>query len=382
MTLETCDVVVIGAGAFGAWTAHHLVRSGQRVTLLDAYGPANSRASSGGETRIIRMSYGSNEVYTRWCLDSLSQWKALAQTSGVPIFKPAGMLRLAGPQPGTAAASPPTLKALGVPHERLEPAALAKRFPQIALDGVSFGLYEPGSGVLLARRGIAIVVAGFERSGGAFAIARAVAPRGSKSLATLETTAGEIRAAKYVFACGPWLKTLFPDIVGPLLTVPRAEVFFLGPQPGDSRFAMPAMPAWADEIDDTYGVPDIESRGFKVGIDPPDTFADPDSQERVVSHASIERMRAYVARRFPGLAGSPLVETRVCQYEETTSGDYILDRHPDFDNVWIAGGGSGHGFKMGPAVGAYVADRVVKGDSPDARFTLRSHRESTTLTVR
>jgi glycine/D-amino acid oxidase-like deaminating enzyme len=184
-----------------------------------------------------------------------------------------------------------------------------------------------------------------------------------------------------VFACGPWLPKLFPDLLGPLIRVPRAEVFFLGVPAGDRHFAAPEMPGWIDETSDTYGTPDIDYRGFKVGIDPPPTPFDPDTGTRVVSEASLARMRAYVRKRFPALAEAPVVETRVCQYEETASGDFLIDRHPDFDNVWIAGGGSGHGFKLGPSVGEYVAERVLRGDAPDPRFTIATHRRGSVRAV-
>ena len=85
-------VAIVGAGVFGAWTAHHLQEQGHKVTLIDAWGPAHSRASSGGESRLTRAAYGKDEIYTRMAMDSLPQWKALSAISGLPIFVPAGIL--------------------------------------------------------------------------------------------------------------------------------------------------------------------------------------------------------------------------------------------------------------------------------------------------
>ena len=142
--------------------------------------------------------------------------------------------------------------------------------------------------------------------------------------------------------------------------------------PGDDQFSAGSLPTWLIQADEVYGMPDLESRGFKIAFDSHGQRVDPDTQTRVVSAESIERVRAYVAKRFPALANSPIVETRVCQYENTSNGDFLIDRHPDFDNVWLVGGGSGHGFKHGPAVGEYVTARILHGGAVDFRFSLAS----------
>lgn len=368
------DVAVIGAGVFGVWTAEYLLRAGRSVLLLDAWGPGHSRATSGGETRLIRMSYGANTLYTQWTARALTEWEALGSDCGEAIFHRTGVLRMGPADHPYIAASVRTLQALGLPFEQLDGAALAKRFPQIGAEGLGAGLLEPGSGVLLARRGVQAAAERCRRAGAELRVDAALPPGGSGELREISTAAGStFRARQFVFACGPWLPKLFPELLGGLIRVPRAEVFFLGLAGGDRRFAAPAMPGWIDETADTYGTPDIEYRGFKVGIDPPPAPFDPDTGSRLVTEESIARMRRYVRRRFPSLADAPVVETRVCQYEETASGDFLIDRHPAFSNVWLAGGGSGHGFKLGPSVGAYVAERVLRGDAPEPRFRLATH---------
>jgi sarcosine oxidase len=368
------DVAVIGAGVFGVWTAEHLLRAGRSVALLDAWGPGHSRATSGGETRLIRMSYGANTLYTQWTIRALDEWKALGNHCEEPIFHRTGVLRMGPAGYPYITESEKTLTKLGSPFEHLDAAALAARFPQIGMEQLGAGLFEPDSGVLLARRGIQAAAERCSKRGASVMVDAALPPTGRGELRELATASGAtVRAKCFVFACGPWLPKLFPELLGKLITVPRAEVFFLGLPAGDRRFAAPAMPGWIDETSDTYGTPDIEYRGFKVGIDPPRAPFDPDTAVRVVSDESIARMRAYVRKRFPMLAEAPVVETRVCQYEETASGDFLIDRHPDFGNVWIAGGGSGHGFKLGPSVGEYVAERVLRGDAPDPRFAIATH---------
>src|SRR5262249_23344086 len=119
-----------------------------------------------------------------------------------------------------------------------------------------------------------------------------------------------------------------------------------------------------------YGIPDLENRGFKISIDRHGMEIDPDTAERSVTESVLTEVRAYLAHRFPSLKDAPLLEARVCQYENTSSGDFLIDRHPDFDDAWLVGGGSGHGFKHGPALGEYVAARIVEGGEVQERFTL------------
>lgn len=374
MTREaTFDVVVIGAGVFGVWTAWHLAKRKQRVMLVEAYGPAHARASSGGETRIIRMSYGPDEIYTRWSQRSLVQWKELFATMGERLFHQTGVLWLAREADSCLSQSLTNLKRCGVRHEVLERAELERRFAQINFDGVAQGLIEPESGVLMARRAVNCAVESAVQQGVELWIAQVLTPRGNGRLESIETATGErISAGSLVFACGPWLGKVFPELLGPRIFPTRQEVFFFGSPPGDRRFAPPALPTWLFQADEVYGMPDIESRGLKLARDTHGERVDPDTQSRLVSREGADWARNYVARRFPAMKDAPIVETRVCQYENTSSGDFLIDRHPDFSNVWLAGGGSGHGFKHGPAVGEYVAALALGEGSEEARFALAS----------
>ncbi len=368
---KTYDVAVIGAGVFGAWTAWHLARRKQRVLLVDAYGPANARASSGGESRIMRMGYGADELYTRWAQRSLAQWKELFAATKQPLFLETGVLWLAGDDDTRLRQTSATLKRCNVAHEELDAAKLEKCYPQIGLDGVKWGLFEPNSGVLMARRGVATVVEDAVRLGAEYRCAQAINPREAGRVEHISTRNGErIAARQFVFACGPWLGKVFPDVLGSRIFPSRQEVFFFGIPGGDARFAPPALPTWLFQEDEVYGMPDIESRGLKMAFDRHGERVDPDTQPRIVSPAMAEAARKYVARRFPALRDAPIVETRVCQYENTSNGDFLIDRHPEMENVWFAGGGSGHGYKHGPAAGEYVAGQLLDGARAEPRFLL------------
>ncbi len=359
---KTYDVAVIGAGVFGAWTAYCLRQSGATVALLDAYGPANARASSGGESRIIRMGYGADEIYTRWSLRALPLWKQLFAQAGRPeLFQLTGVLWIAHEKYQYALDTVTTLTKLHVPFEKLSLEELRHRYPQIAFEGDAWGILEPESGVLMARRAVQAVAEQAQKIGADFRAGQALAPASGGHLDAVKTSSGEtISAGTFVFACGPWLPKLFPEILANRMFISRQEIFFFGVPAGTSQFLPQALPTWLYLRDEFYGMPDLESRGFKVADDHHGPIVDPDTQPRMASVQAIAAARAFITKRFPELKHAPIVESRVCQYENTSNGDFLIDRHPDFDNVWLMGGGSGHGFKHGPSLGEYVAALVLQ----------------------
>ena len=370
------DVVVVGAGVFGAWTSWHLGRRGRKVLLVDAYGPGNARSSSGGESRIIRMGYGADEFYTRWAQRSLVLWKEFLGFNRPGLFHETGVLWLASDGDARVRETASALTRCGIEFEKLQRRELEKRYPQIGLDGIAAGLLEPNSGVLMARRAVMALVEFAMENGMEYSVAEIVMPAKADragGLATITTRSGErIEAGQFVFACGAWLGKLFPSVLGERIFPSRQEVFFFGIPSGDRSFSPGALPTFLFQGDESYGMPDLESRGFKIALDRHGVRVDPDTQSRIVSAEAADEVRRYVAKRFPGLRQAPIVETRVCQYENTSSGDFLIDRHPEMENVWFVGGGSGHGFKHGPAVGEYVAARMLDGAEGEPRFSFSS----------
>lgn len=363
-------MAVVGAGVFGAWTARHLQSRGFRVALIDEYGPASSRASSGGETRIIRMGYGSQEIYSRMSWDSLASWKELERLTGERFFAETGVLFLARERDAHTTETAATLKKLKIPHEILERPELVKRYPQIDFGPVTWAVSEPRSGALFARRSVQVVVRDFQKGGGELILGEAEAPSTDGAVTSIRVGDRKVEAGNFVFACGPWLGKVFPDVLGERIFPTRQEVFYFGVPPGDDRFSPPRMPAWIDFGAEIYGIPDLETRGFKVALDKHGERFDPDLGQRIVTPESTALVKAFVAERFPALKDAPIVGSEVCQYENSSNGDFLIDRHPEHPNVWLVGGGSGHGFKHGPAVGAYVADRISKGGPTDVKFSL------------
>ncbi|HEV3331331.1 MAG TPA: FAD-dependent oxidoreductase [Bryobacteraceae bacterium] len=375
------EVVVVGAGVFGSWTAWHLARAGKSVLLLDALGPGHARSSSGGESRILRMGYGPDAIYTNMAWRSLTLWRELIG----PLFHRTGVLWLAREGDPYSNATRRTLESASVPIEILAAREIAKRYPQIQLSSRhDHAIFEPEAGALLARRAVAAVVEDAVSQGVEYALEAVESPTGSGSLPSLRTLSGNsIRATTFVFACGPWLPKLFPALLGDRIRPSRQEVFFFSPPPGDPRFAPPQLPVWIDftEPRGPYGFPDLESRGCKLAFDRHGPPFDPDNGDRRIFDAGVREARAFLAERFPALSQAPLTEFRVCQYENTSNGDFLIDRHPDFENVWLAGGSSGHGFKHGPAVGEYLSARILSGGPVDPRFSLESKGRSENRTV-
>ena len=370
---KTWDVAVIGAGVFGAWTAHHLLAAGKSVMLVDAFGPANSRASSGGESRIIRMGYGPDEIYTRWSLRSLGLWVDFFRRVNRPLFHRAGVLWIARGEDRYLSETLLTLDQLKVPFERFSGTDLKERYGQITFEPDDWGLLEPESGVLMARQAVQALVGDAIQRGAFYQRSSVTRLAARGRLASVTTGNGDVvRAGEFIFACGPWLPQLFPEVLEGRIQPTRQEVFFFGQPHGDRSFSAPAFPAWIDFGHEIYGIPDIENRGFKIALDRHGPAFDPATGERTPTAENLQEVRKYLAWRFPVLKDSPVLEARVCQYENTSTGDFLIDRHPDSENVWLVGGGSGHGFKHGPALGEYVAGRILNGGAVEPRFSLAS----------
>ena len=361
------DIVVVGAGTFGMWTALNLQRLGARVTVVDAYGAGNSRQTSGGETRGVRTSYGDRphgRLWTRWANEAIRKWTAwdeMGRDRLLPrLFFNTGDLILREATSEYIENTRAHWNALGTPYEPLTADEVAYRWPWVRFENLGVALYEPAAGVVRARRAIESVARVFEEEGGTIRIARAAI--GARNGARLETVAVEggeaISAETVVFACGPWFPKVFPRLMGNRIRISIGHVFYFAVPPGDTRFAFPNMPS--------YGVPGCtgwpalppDHRGFRVRTGGR-VGDDPDTSDRWIPAESHERPRQILERHFPDLVGAPINETRACHYESSVDRNFIVDHHPDFNNVWLLGGGSSEAFKFGPVLGEYIARRML-----------------------
>ena len=361
---RAADVIVIGAGAWGGWTALHLQRMGASVTLVDQYGPGNSRASSGDETRGVRTAYGAKEQWSWWASEAIRRWIRFDEEYGramrMRLFFQTGDLICRTAMEPFLEETLATWKKYGIRHDVLTGDEARYRYPAMKLDDIEVALLEHDAGVVRARRACEVVAEVFRQEGGTIVTARVDhgARQGRRAQNVTLTPGGSLAAETFVFACGPWLWKVFPDVLGARMRTPMGHVYYFGTPVGDDRFSFPNMPSY--NFPGVTGWPALtpDNRGFRVRAGGRG-HSDPDTVERWIDPEHFTRPRAVLSARFPAIADAPLLETRACHYELSVSRNFIIDRVPDRDNVWIAGAGNAEGYKMGPVVGEYVANRVL-----------------------
>jgi len=359
------SAIVVGAGAFGASLADRLVTNGWEVTLVDRYEPGDPRSESGGETRLLRFAHGRDALYTRLAWRARELWREL----GRGVLVDSGMAWFARREGGWEAESELVLRAEGIGAERLAPSEAGRLFPSLSTHDLEFVLLEPEAGVLRAGDGVRALVARALEGGLTLDRGEAV-PDASAAL----VAGRRLEADHVVWACGAWLTKLFPEAVE--LRVSRQELVLFDAPP---EWTSPGTPAWLDFDASFYGHGLIEPYGMKVASDREGEPTDPDRRPREASAATLADARAYLAQRFPALAEAPVRSAPVCHYSLTPDASFVFARHPERERVWLLGGGSGHGFKHGPAIAEQVADVLAGRAGPDPRFALGERRPSGAL---
>jgi glycine/D-amino acid oxidase-like deaminating enzyme len=357
------SIIVVGAGAFGGWSALFLLRRGLHVTLIDAWGAGNSRSTSGDETRVIRSTYGANEFYFDMNVRALELWKENEKLWSKKLFFNTGVLWFCYEEKTPILDdSIPFARKHHKEYDYLTLSELSRKFPVVRTDDLHHAFFDPYGGYLKARESCQAVLDAFIKEGGKFvqAFVNPVQIR-SGALHQLNLSDGTTtHADAYLFACGSWLGQLFPDVLGKVITCTKQEAYYFG-TPKEQALAYDSLPAWidVDGKDFYYGIPGNAQRGFKIGVDRRGEAFDPTEGERIYNPAVLQHARSFISHRFPGLKNAPLVESRVCPYENSPDGNFIFEKHPEAGNVIFLGGGSGHGFKHGPALGEWVTERLV-----------------------
>jgi sarcosine oxidase len=347
------SAIVIGAGVFGASLADRLARDGWEVTLVDRFEPGHPRAESGGETRLIRCSHGPDGFYTRSARRALGLWREL----GEGVLVESGVAWFARREDGWEAASERVLREAGIPVERLAPSEAARMFPSIALDDLAFVLHEPEAGVLRAADGVRALVRRAQEAGAQVVVGNA-APDRSSVLVDGTRLEGDV----VVWACGAWLGRLFPELASLRVTFQQLVVFEAPPE-WDG-------PGWVDFDAAFYGHARVEGVGFKVGPDMDGVEVDPETRPLEATAEGIALAREYLGHRFPALAGAPVASAPGCHYGLTPDGEFLFAPHPEHPGVWLLGGGSGHGYKHGPALAEHVAAVLTGAAQAEPRFAL------------
>ncbi len=394
-------VIVIGAGSWGAFTSLNLRKAGHKVTLIDQYGAANSRATSGDETRGIRSSYGDRtltpELWTSWARQSIQQWREFdaehAKRFGTRYFFTTGDAIFREKPESFTTRTQELWTAQGVKFEVLTNDEAMKRWPHINSANNSVVLYEPDAGVARARDSVQAAVALGRDAGVNFRLGR-VTPgpiRNGKMDGITLADGTRLTADAYVFCCGPWMDKVLPEAMKNRMRVPLGHVCYFGPPLGDDRFVFPNIPSWNVPGVTGWASLPVDSYGFRVrgaiapppppqaaGADDDDTpppppqqqaaidprQQDPDLSSRWSNQERIDGSRNVLKKYFPALAEAPLLATRSCHYESSVNRNFIVDHVPGADNAWIAGLGQAEGFKFSIVLGNYIAKRVT-GDAGD-----------------
>ena len=347
------SAIVIGAGVFGASLADRLAGEGWEVTLVERSEPGNTRAESGGETRLIRCSHGPDAFYARSARRALELWREL----GAGVLVESGVVWFARREDGWEADSERVLRAAGIPVGRLSPEEGRDLFPDLAVDDLAFILHEPEAGVLRAADGVRALVDRASEAG-----ARVLRADARPEGAAVVAGGARLEADAVVWACGAWLARLFPRTV-PLRVSFQQLVLFEAP-------AEWSGPGWVDFDAALYGHARVDPFGFKVGPDFDGREVDPDQRPLEAEQEALDVARAYLAHRFPALAGAPVASAPACHYSLTPDGEFIFAPHPEHDGVWLLGGGSGHGYKHGPALAEHAAAVLAGREAPEPRFAL------------
>ena len=368
-------IVVAGAGVFGGWTALLLQRKRFNVTLFDCWGPGNSLSSSGGETRLIRAMYGDNRRYFEMSLRAWDGWREIEKATGTRLMHHTGILWMFDTKGVDMVDQMITvMEERNHPFELLTAGKARLKYPAINMEGLDNLVFEKQAGYLEARKACGVINSLFIKEGGTYRQGQ-VKPGSVRngSMTDIYVNDRKLSADGYVFACGPWLKQLFPELFSHFISVTRQEVHYFGVSP-DYVAQFEQLPPWInlESGEFFYGIPGNDYRGFKIAYDKRGKEIDPTTMDRRPDQNNVETVLRFLAKRFPKLAGAPLVESRICQYANTPDGNFIIDVHPDAGNVLLLGGGSGHGFKHGPVVGEMVAG-VLSGNRPlDLVFAIPS----------
>ena len=370
------DAVVIGAGNFGAWTALNLQRGGMQVTLVDQYGPGNSRSTSGGETRGVRSSYGDRPQglqWGRWAIEAMRLWKEWDDEHAddlLPrLYYETGDLIMRDEMTPFMQQSCENWGLLGHPYEVLTADEVRYRWPVIHTPDIEVAIYEPSAGVVRARRAIESVARAFSHEGGEIVVARArMGDTDGRTLRNVRLDGGEVlEAGLFVIAVGPWFAKFLPELMGRRFNASAmGHVYYFATPPGDESFRYPNLPSY--NVPGVTGWPALpdDARGFRVRTGG-SRGEDPDTSVRTIPPEAHERPRQVLASYFPALAQNPINETRACHYSRVVGGNFLIDRHPELDNAWLAGGGSAESFKQGPVLGRYIAGRIF-GTENDAEL--------------
>jgi sarcosine oxidase len=355
------EIVVIGAGLWGSFTAYHLRRMGANVTMVDAYGPGNARSTSGDETRGVRSSYGDRlgqmgELWMLWARDSMTRWKQFDDEWGrelrLNLFHVTGDIIYRTEWDNFQLKCKVWWDKNKIPYQILNPDDVRKAFPVVNMDDITACLYEPDAGVLRARRAAQAASAAFERLGGKVVIGRATPSKMSngKLEAIALDTGGTLRADKFVYCVGPWLGKTFPDVFAKKTRVPMGYVAYYGTPVGEHRFTYPNLPSYNFPGVTGWAALPVDNRGFRV------RGGERAPTPQVASAAdSTTAMPGQAAQQSPGNANAPATDV----------GSNLANANAGGGRRAVGGGAGGRGAGGRGGRGGPPDDVSPQQDDPD-----------------
>ena len=361
------DVAVIGLGTMGSFAAAELARRGLSVVGFDQFTPPHGRGSHSGSTRIFRVAYPEGTGYVPLAQVAGALWDKAAEQFGVPLLHRTGMLYM-GPSGETllrAVAESAAKNALNI--EKLSAEEITRRYPAFELPEDHAGLFDPQAGWLDVDASISGSHA-YARSLGVdyFFDRRVLGWEASATGVRVQVENETFYAAKLIITAGAWASSLLKDLRLPL-TIKRKVIAWFDPLAPELFDRVPVF-TFAEKW--TYGFPYAAGMGVKMAEHDGGSYVpSADSSIDPPGAADLDSIAASVARYMPKLAGSygearsRLVRSTTCLYTMTPDEDFIVDRHPQFENVVFAAGFSGHGFKFAPVIAVVLADLVERGST-------------------
>lgn len=369
---KTNSVVVVGGGIAGAMTALNLQRRGERVTLIDRWEPGHPRAASTDYNRVIRAISGRDEFYTRWARESRTRWLELQAETGQNLMYECGALILATKgHCDWEDATSETFDRVGVPYYNFTREEVQQRFPQFKVDEIEYALFEPEAGLLMAHRCVITTIDLFKKLGGT--VKRGIVTTDATERPMLDGK--PLEADLIIVATGAWMSEMFPKTVKPISAIMGINVLYTSTPDGSDQFDMENMPCWIDHGQGSFGIPSSEGSGVKAAVVIPNTPIDINNDERLIEKQSLNKTRQYIRHRLPGLEGQRVVDSKFNQVIITPDTHFIVDWHPQHENVLLAGGCSGHLFKHGPIFGEFTAGVAVKDYGTADRFKIAGRRK-------
>ena len=367
--METFDAIVIGLGAHGSAAALALARRGLSVLGIEAGERGHELGSSGGHSRMIRRAYFEDPGYLPLLSAAWAGWDTLAIAAGEPFVEVTGGLYAGPADSAVFRGSVASARVQGLAHEVLDAAEIRRRWPIFTVGDEVGGLYDPGAGMIRPDRAIAAQVRLAEEAGADLRFSERVidwqpAPRGGTGGVVVATDRAVYAAGSLVIAAGAWTGHFVPDLRLPL-EVERLPVLWFEPTIDPTTVSAGRLPVWLiDTVEDGtfYGFPYDPAVGLKVSRHHSGEPCEPDSVDRSIHPADVERVRAFSRRTMPGADG-PLRHSTVCLYTNTPDLDFVIDVHPAVAGVAYASACSGHGFKFAPIVGEILADLATTGST-------------------